>query len=85
MDKNFGTPKYKNLCSTLKGYSGCPEKVRKTGVNLMLAASAMNFKRMMNLWKKGRNIFAQLLNELLSPVFMFAKHGNQIQALKTTF
>jgi len=69
---------YRMVRNLLKGSYG-------DAVNLMLAASAMNFKRMMNLWKKGENIFVQLLNDLVSPFSVFAKQGYHIQTLKTTF
>jgi len=69
---------YRMVRNLLKGSYG-------DAVNLMLTASAMNFKRMMNLWKKGENIFVQLLNDLVSPFSVFAKQGYHIQTLKTTF
>ena len=69
---------YRMVRNFLKGSYG-------DAINLMMAASAMNFKRMMNLWKKGKTIFANFFNELFNPFFVFVKHGNQIQALKTTF
>jgi IS5 family transposase len=54
-------------------------------INVMLAASAMNFKRMMNLWKSGKHLLAQFLNELLKHFFMFAVDDNKLQKLKYTF
>ena len=33
-------------------------------VNVMMAAAAMNFKRMMNLWKQGKDIFVRFFNIL---------------------
>jgi transposase, IS5 family len=54
-------------------------------INVMLAASAMNFKRMMNLWKAGKHLLAQFLNELLKHFFMLAADGNKLQNLKYTF
>ncbi len=47
-------------------------------INVMLAASAMNFKRMMNLWKEGKVSLAQLFPELMNLFF-------QLTNLKTTF
>ncbi len=47
-------------------------------VNLMLAASAMNFKRMMNLWKAGRISLSQLFSYLwqhLTQHFLFNFHS----------
>lgn len=39
------------------------------GVNVLLAAAAMNFKRVMNLWKKEANLSWQLFYNLLVNVF----------------
>jgi IS5 family transposase len=43
-------------------------------VNIMLAASAMNFKRMMNLWKKGKISLAQffflLIHNFYNPIIL---------------
>ena len=54
-------------------------------VNVMLAASAMNFKRMMNLWKAGRNILAQPLNEVLTHYFLLEMDAYKLQSPKCTF
>lgn len=54
-------------------------------INVMLAASAMNFKRMMNLWKAGKHLLAQFLNELLGQFFMLAIESYKMQNLKYTF
>ncbi|MFI5164979.1 MAG: transposase, partial [Bacteroidia bacterium] len=57
---------YRMVKNFLKGSFG-------DAVNVMLAASAMNFKRMMNLWKKEKISWAQffslLLEQLLQPTF----------------
>lgn len=38
-------------------------------INVMLAASAMNFKRMMNLWKNDKFYLAQFFSELMNLLF----------------
>jgi len=57
---------YRMVKNFLKGSFG-------DAINVMLAASAMNFKRMMNLWKKGEislaQFFSLLLQQLLQPTF----------------
>lgn len=54
-------------------------------VNVMLAASAMNFKRMMNLWKAGKISLAQFLLFVFQQLFqpIFSKY--QFQKLKLSF
>jgi len=54
-------------------------------VNLMLAASAMNFKRMMNLWKKGCHFFIEFLNSIFQIVFLVKNKNHQKKFLKLTF
>ncbi len=49
-------------------------------VNVMLAASAMNFKRMMNLWKDGKISLAQLFYTIKSAFSI-----NPFQILRFTF
>ena len=39
-------------------------------INVMLAAAAMNFKRMMNLWKAGYHFFVSIFSTMLSEYFM---------------
>jgi IS5 family transposase len=57
---------YRMIKNFLKGNFG-------DAVNVLLAVSAMNFKRMMNLWENGKNSLAQffslLLHQLLEPAF----------------
>lgn len=57
---------YRMIKNFLKGNFG-------DAVNVLLAVSAMNFKRMMNLWENGKNSLAQffslLLHQLLEPTF----------------
>jgi IS5 family transposase len=54
-------------------------------VNLMLAASAMNFKRMMNLWKKGCHFFIKILNLNFQLFFIFQNKKFQLKTLNLTF
>jgi len=69
---------YRMVKNFLKGSFG-------DAVNVMLAASAMNFKRMMNLWKKGKislaHFLSLLLQQLLQPTFIKYQSRN----LKLTF
>ncbi len=58
---------YRMVRNFLKGSYG-------DAVNVMLAASAMNFKRMMNLWKAGKNILVQLLNDLPDQIILLIRH-----------
>jgi len=69
---------YRMIKNFLKGNFG-------DAVNVMLAASAMNFKRMMNLWKKGKFSLAQFFSLLFQQLFqpIFFKH--QSRNLKLTF
>jgi IS5 family transposase len=53
---------YRMLKNFLKGSFG-------DAVNIMLAASAMNFKRMMNLWKKGKISMTQFFSHLFHHLF----------------
>jgi len=54
-------------------------------INVLMAAAAMNFKRMMNRWKAGSHLFGLFLNQLLSENF-FLKERNKIYVeLKMTF
>jgi IS5 family transposase len=54
-------------------------------VNVMLAASAMNFKRVMNLWRAGKDVLFQLLNSWVEHLFMISADAYQIKSLKNTF
>lgn len=54
-------------------------------VNLMLAASAMNFKRMMNLWKKGCHFFIDYLFSLFYVSFSSKQCNRNNQNLNLTF
>ena len=54
-------------------------------VNVMLAASAMNFKRMMNLWKAGKISLAQFYSLVLQQLFQPICFKNQSENLKLTF
>ncbi len=69
---------YRMVRNFLKGSYG-------DAVNVMLAASAMNFKRMMNLWKAGKNILVQLLNDLPDQIILLIKGKYQLIILKYTF
>jgi IS5 family transposase len=42
-------------------------------INLLMAAAAMNFKRMMNLWKAGLFLFVMFLNHLLNQILFLKK------------
>jgi len=48
-------------------------------VNVMMAAAAMNFKRMMNLWKTGSHLFVVFLSMIIEETF-FAQKRNQFIA-----
>lgn len=69
---------YRMLRNFLKGSFG-------DAINVMLAASAMNFKRMMNLWKKGKISLAQfyliVFQQRIQPLFF----NIQLRTLKLTF
>jgi IS5 family transposase len=54
-------------------------------INLMMAAAAMNFKRMMNLWKAGHYFFVSFLNFLYQQIELIFSRYLQIQNLKYTF
>jgi IS5 family transposase len=54
-------------------------------INLMLAAAAMNFKRIMNLWKAGCNFFVFLWIALNKKFGCFVNMYIQLQNLKYTF
>jgi IS5 family transposase len=54
-------------------------------VNLMLAAAAMNFKRMMNLWKKGCLFFVEFSNSIFQMFFIFQNEKFQMKILNLTF
>jgi IS5 family transposase len=45
-------------------------------INVIMAAAAMNFKRMMNLWKSGSLLFVLFLNQLLLEIFSPKKELN---------
>jgi len=69
---------YRMLKNFLKGNFG-------DAVNVMLAASAMNFKRMMNLWKKGEislaQFFSLVFQQRIQPLYLHL----QLSKLKLTF
>jgi IS5 family transposase len=69
---------YRMIKNFLKGSFG-------DTVNVMLAASAMNFKRMMNLWKKGKVSLAQFFSLLLQQLFLPIYFKHQSRNLKLTF
>ncbi len=54
-------------------------------VNVMLAASAMNFKRMMNLWKEGKVSLAQFFSHILNQLFQLMSFKYHHPCLKLTF
>ena len=54
---------YRMIRNFLKGSFG-------DAVNVMLAASAMNFKRMMNLWKAGKISLAQLFSSIKASILI---------------
>jgi IS5 family transposase len=54
-------------------------------INIMLAASAMNFKRIMNKWKQQRYIFVELLNQLLLELFNPVNLYQPVVLIKNTF
>ena len=56
---------YRMIRNFLKGSFG-------DAINVMLAAAAMNFKRMMNLWKAGYNFFVQFILESILKVFVIS-------------
>jgi len=49
-------------------------------INVLMAAAAMNFKRMMNLWKGGSHLFILYLSMLIEEVFLSQKRKHFIQA-----
>jgi len=54
-------------------------------VNVMLAAAAMNFKRMMNIWKTGKISLAQFFSLLLKQLFQFVCFKLLSRNFKLTF
>jgi transposase, IS5 family len=69
---------YRMLRNFLKGNFG-------DAVNVMLAASAMNFKRMMNLWKAGKISLAQFFYLLVQQILQSTGFKYQSRNLKLTF
>jgi IS5 family transposase len=69
---------YRMLRNFLKGSFG-------DAVNVMLAASAMNFKRMMNLWKAGKISLANFFSYLLQQFIPLTCFNHQSKKLKLTF
>lgn len=69
---------YRMIKNFLKGSFG-------DAVNVMLAASAMNFKRMMNLWKKEKNSLAQFFFNLLQKILLPTFFKYQSRNFKLTF
>ena len=68
---------YRMLRNFLKGNYG-------DTVNVMMAAAAMNFKRMMNKWKANPSFFGEILLQLYSRIlFLFSPVNFQIE--KRTF
>ena len=49
-------------------------------VNVLMAAAAMNFKRMMNLWKTGSQLFVLFFTLLMEEIFLTQKR-NQINLI----
>lgn len=47
-------------------------------VNVLMAAAAMNFKRMMNKWKTGSSFFALFLYRFLNQIFFLEKRNKLI-------
>ena len=64
---------YRMIKNFLKGSFG-------DTVNVMLAASAMNFKRMMNLWRKGKISLAQFFSDCCNN--FFNQHSSNISIPK---
>jgi transposase, IS5 family len=54
-------------------------------INVMLAAAAMNFKRMMNKWKKKGFIFGEFLNWILNEIFFHGFIFKKVILSKITF
>jgi len=54
-------------------------------INVMMAAAGMNFKRIMNKWKKGQEFLAQLICTLILHFYFWNKEYHQQQNLKITF
>jgi len=54
-------------------------------INVMLAAAAMNFKRMMNKWKQQRFIFVDSLSKLLIEFFSLNIYFKKLLVRKITF
>jgi IS5 family transposase len=69
---------YRMLRNFLKGSFG-------DAVNVMLAASAMNFKRMMNVWKETEISFAQFFSILSQQLIQLIYFKHQSQKFKLTF
>jgi IS5 family transposase len=69
---------YRMLRNFLRGSFG-------DAVNVMLAASAMNFKRMMNLWKAGKISLAQFLTRIFHQLFPLLFFKNKFQKPKMSF
>lgn len=69
---------YRMIKNFLKGSFG-------DAVNVMLAASAMNFKRMMNLWKKEKYSLAQFFFRLLQQILLSTFCKYQTRDFKLTF
>lgn len=69
---------YRMIKNFLKGSFG-------DAVNVMLAAAAMNFKRIMNQWKEGKISLVQSFPFLLQHFFLLFCFKNQSEKLKMTF
>lgn len=54
-------------------------------VNVLMAASAMNFKRMMNLWKTGSHLLYLFLSFILDEFFLIKNEKQKSWRLKMTF
>lgn len=69
---------YRMLRNFLKGNYG-------DAINVLLAASAMNFKRMMNLWKKGKVSLAQFLISIVYLLFQYSSLKNKYGKTQLSF
>ena len=69
---------YRMIRNFLKGNFG-------DAINVMLAAAAMNFKRMMNLWKAGCDFFVLFISALLIHLLEITMNKYQSQKIKYTF
>jgi IS5 family transposase len=69
---------YRMLRNFLKGSFG-------DALNVMLAASAMNFKRMMNLWKAGKISLAQFLIPVFQQLFRLQYFKINFRKIKIEF